>query len=808
MRSNSSLHKLLRPTAALAIAASVLGAAGGAASAEGPCGTSLLSGDTTRIGNQVFQDVDNDGLFDADESGIAGVGIGLWLDVDGDGQFEPGGDDGAAVCSTTTDAAGQYWFHDVASGSYFVAVTGGVPGGHESSTATNSDATVDNNDNGAPGAGLLSVAGPISVSSDDDQPRGEALPGAAAGSDEALADDATVRAADGNSNLTFDFGFAPVAEVESTTGTPACVSIGNRVWHDADGNGLDNGEPGIDGVTVELFAADADGNPTGDAIGSLTTADGGYYQFTCIDPGTYVVVIPAANMQPGGALDGFESTIDDADAAANDLVDDGINPADPAGDIVSQPMDLVLGGAPTAETDKPADAGLDFDAPADENSDTTVDFGFVEVPTASVGDKVWYDANANGTQDDGETGVANVKINLLDADGMFLDQTMTDDAGMYIFDDLAPGTYTVCFDTDSLPAGMIVTQANATDDAADSDAGPAGCTPAVTLEGGDANMTIDLGITDAPEELASIGDKVWIDANNNGVQDEGEEAVADVRVQLRHEDGTILDTTTTDANGMYIFDELEPGDYQVCFDLETLPDGMIETGANRGDADDADSDADADGCTPLTTLDPGENDSTIDLGIRVADSDLGITKTGTVDVDNQVWTITVTNNGEDRNPGPIVVTDTLPAGLDLVAGSGGGFTCNAAGQTITCIRDANLPAGDSAVLLVTTTTNATTGCSVTNTASVSSAANDAVGANNSASADLDIDCAAPVVLTQTPTPAPVTVTQTPAPAQSLPVTGSNIGPMLVSALLLAGIGWRLVIHVQRERPVSLEEMLG
>lgn len=797
----------MRPTAALAIAASVLGAAGGTASAEGPCGTPLLSGDTTRIGNQVFLDADDNGLFDSGDTELAGVNVGLWLDVDGDGTFEPGADDGNALCSTTTDAQGQYWFTEVASGSYFVAVTGGVPSGHVSSTSTTADPAIDNNDNGAAAAGLLSVSGPISVSSDDNQPTGEAAPGAATGADEAAANAANDHVADANSNLTFDFGFAPVDDVDGTTGTPTCVSIGNRVWHDANGDGIDNDEAGISGVTVELFAADANGNPIGTAVDSMTTSDGGYYQFTCVDPGSYVVVIPGSNLVPGGALDGMQSTVDRGDAAANDLTDDGINPADAAGDIVSQPVDLITGDAPTGETDKPAGEGLDFDAPADENSNTTVDFGFTEAPSAQIGDKVWSDTNGNGVQDDGEAGVANVKVNLLDADGTFLEQTMTNANGMYLFDELAPGTYTVCFDTDSLPEGMVVTQANAADDdAADSDAGPAGCTPAVTLEDGDSDMTIDLGIVDAPVELASIGDKVWIDANSNGIQDEGEDAVADVTVQLRHEDGTILDTTVTDANGMYIFDQLEPGDYQVCFNMDTLPDGMIETDINQGDADDADSDAGADGCTPLTTLDPGENDSTIDLGIRLANADLGITKTGAVDVDNQIWTITVTNNGSDRHPGSIVVTDTLPAGLDLVAGSGGEFDCNAAGQTVTCIRDAELAAGESAVLLVTTTTNDAAGCDVTNAVTVSSAANDEVVANDSASADLKIDCASPLVLTTTPTPTVITTTT---PTQtSLPVTGSNVGPMLVSALLLAGIGWRLVIHVQRERPVSIDEMLG
>ena len=805
MRSDSSLHKLLRPTAALAIAASVLGVAGAPASAEGPCGTPLFSGDTTRIGNQVFLDANDDGVFGAGETGLANVDVGLWLDVDGDGVFEPGADDGAPVCSTSTNAQGQYWFTDVASGSYFVAVTGGVPADHASSTATHADQVVDNNDNGAPAAGMLSVAGPLSLDSADDQPRNEAGPGLEAGADEATANTINGRTADGNSNLTFDFGFAPVVT------TPTCASVGNRIWNDVDGNGYDDGEAGINGVTVDLFAADADGNPTGTALDSTVTTGGGYYQFSCVDPGTYVVVVPASNFADNGPLAGLESTADNADADTADLVDDGVNPAVAGGDVMSSPVALAPLTAPTGETDKPAVDGIDFDAPADDSSDTTVDFGFVEtvVAPASVGDKVWMDTNDNGVQDDGEPGVANVMVNLLDADDNFLDSTKTDADGMYIFDELAPGTYGICFDVSTLPDGKIVTTINSGDnDAADSDAGEKGCTEAVTLAEGEANMTIDLGIVDEPVVVveptptASVGDKVWIDANNNGIQDAGEAPVADVTVQLRHEDGTILDTTVTDADGMYSFDELEPGDYQVCFDMRTLPAGMIETDANQGGADDADSDADADGCTPMTTLDPGEDDTSIDLGIRVASTDLGIIKTGAVDGATQVWTITVTNLGPDRNPGGITITDTLPAGLTYELGTGGGFTCNAAGQIITCTRAADLDVDESAVLTVRTKTNSAAGCSVVNAVTVSSAATDTVVTNNSASSQLTVPCASPATLTQTPTP-------TSTPRSNLPVTGGSTGgPLLVGALLLAGTGWRLLTHVQRERPVSIEEMLG
>ena len=71
---------------------------------------------------------------------------------------------------------------------------------------------------------------------------------------------------------------------------------------------------------------------------------------------------------------------------------------------------------------------------------------------------------------------------------------------------------------------------------------------------------------------------MWYDANNDGIQDVTENGIGNVTVQLRRDtngDGvyeTLVGTTTTGANGGYIFTDLPPGDYQV---VVTDTNGML-----------------------------------------------------------------------------------------------------------------------------------------------------------------------------------------------------------------------------------------
>jgi uncharacterized repeat protein (TIGR01451 family) len=118
--------------------------------------------------------------------------------------------------------------------------------------------------------------------------------------------------------------------------------------------------------------------------------------------------------------------------------------------------------------------------------------------------------------------------------------------------------------------------------------------------------------------------------------------------------------------------------------------------------------------------------------------DLSITKThaGNFTVGaNHAYTLTVANAaGMQREDNAIVVTDTLPAGLNFVSGIGTGWACAAAGQDVTCTHAPTLDAGTSLPPL-TLTVNAAGAAvpSVTNTAVVSTASFDGNAANDSAS---------------------------------------------------------------------------
>ena len=117
------------------------------------------------------------------------------------------------------------------------------------------------------------------------------------------------------------------------------------------------------------------------------------------------------------------------------------------------------------------------------------------------------------------------------------------------------------------------------------------------------------------ENPSKIGDFVWDDLNQNGVQDPNEPGVGGIKVTLTgtDEDGnSVNQMTTTGANGLYLFDGLAPGMYQLTF--SNLPIDYQFTLLNVGD-DDEDSDVNANGITATFTVNAGVCDLDYDAGI-------------------------------------------------------------------------------------------------------------------------------------------------------------------------------------------------
>ncbi|KYF63987.1 hypothetical protein BE11_05730 [Sorangium cellulosum] len=211
---------------------------------------------------------------------------------------------------------------------------------------------------------------------------------------------------------------------------------------------------------------------------------------------------------------------------------------------------------------------------------------FVEVcyttPKGSIGDKVWFDANADGIEDASELGISGVVVDLFgdancdgSADGGPLGTTATDANGAYHFGALEAGCYVVSVDDATLPLGHFLT----TDDEP----------LAVSLGVGENVTDADFGYV----TYSSIGDTVWLDSDADGLYEPetGELGVNGVLVELYH-DGALLDSTVTGDSpytgqpGFYLFDTLAAGTYSVVI----TSDNFMTSGPLAGQEPTADPD--------------------------------------------------------------------------------------------------------------------------------------------------------------------------------------------------------------------------
>ena len=162
----------------------------------------------------------------------------------------------------------------------------------------------------------------------------------------------------------------------------------------------------------------------------------------------------------------------------------------------------------------------------------------------------------------------------------------------------------------------------------------------------------------APLLPASLGDVVWYDYNANGLQDEYEGGVENVRVYLldnagvRIKDANGTDIfTDTNVTGAYLFTGLTPNAaYGVEFDLATLPAGFVPTQSDTGYmgvSESRDSDAEeTTGITGSVPLLPGQNYVDLDMGIIIGG--------GLAHIGDFFWIDSNSNGEQDPGEKPVV----------------------------------------------------------------------------------------------------------------------------------------------------------
>jgi hypothetical protein len=194
----------------------------------------------------------------------------------------------------------------------------------------------------------------------------------------------------------------------------------------------------------------------------------------------------------------------------------------------------------------------------------SLDAGVVAKNTGkgAFGDRLFIDANGNGKQDPGESGISGATVTVYRADGTKVTDVTTGADGRWIADTLEPGSYYAVY---SLPAGYAFTTraAAGVDDELNSDADATGRTQTITLKAGDDNRSVDAGLVAVANSVTLTG-KVF----TGKAGDTDGPAVPNVSVTLTLPDGKTV-TTTTDANGKYVFSALAPGEYTVKVALPT-----------------------------------------------------------------------------------------------------------------------------------------------------------------------------------------------------------------------------------------------
>ena len=279
-------------------------------------------------------------------------------------------------------------------------------------------------------------------------------------------------------------------------------SIHGLVYRDGDRNETHGAtEKGYANQTVELRDKD------GKVVATTTTDENGAYSFSKLPAGDYTVKVVK-----DGALTNLDQT------------EDPNSTKDSTSGVIS------LGN--------------------DHRTETDVNFGYIA--NNSINGTIYRDGNRDGKKGDTEGRYSGVTVQLLDKDGKVIGTTTTDKDGKYSFEHLPDGTYSVKVVKD----GALTD----TDQTGDPDNKLDNASEPITLD--EKNPTkgdVDFGYV--PNN--TIKGTVYRDDNRDKMINGDEPGLERVSVQLLDEDGKVLQTLDTDADGNYAFQHLPDGKYTV-----------------------------------------------------------------------------------------------------------------------------------------------------------------------------------------------------------------------------------------------------
>ena len=602
------------------------------------------------VGNFVWFDANKDGIQDADEVGVAGVTVTMDGQLDMDPLLDA---DGNLVKPVTTDANGKYVFTNLLPGSYGLTFT--IPAGYSETVkkagddrAVDSDGAetwpvlkqgqddmtvdlgliadgtigdtlfwdVDNNGGSEPSGADKPLAG-VTVKLTYTTPAG--------------AEKTLTTVTDENGKYSFK-DLAPgdyvvtVDKASLATVCPECtaqthapsgdltasegqeLSLTSKVTLNPGAmtnNDQDWAFTGVANTAIVKAIAD----PTEVPAGGFTPGTSVTYTLTLTNEGPSPATgVIAQDKLPSGVT--FVSAQGDGsyDAASGkwDLSTEVIEKDATRTLRITVTIDASAAGSVvtnTATIEKQDQIG---DKTPDNTSSVPLTAGY------TIAGKLYNDANASFSSDNGESPYAGVTVALLKRDGTpVLDKdgnpvtAVTDAEGKYSFVGLPLGQYSV----------SVV----------DPTSGPLAGTKPTEAYTGRYKTTADVTIAEATGSVidvnfgfvkpASVGDYTWMDVNRDGIQDADEPALPGVTVTLTYEDGSAVTdasgnpvaAVTTDANGKYKFENLLPGGYKVSFQA---PAGYEATTSDAG----TDRALDSNGATASVTLAQGQADDTIDFG--------------------------------------------------------------------------------------------------------------------------------------------------------------------------------------------------